>query len=105
MGDNRAERDGQRDNSNYIRGIAWAWTNLDGVVDSLAEAGGIAIRGIKFKRKGIGWLVIVQAECNGEFFVAFSDSSSSADLGRVVRSVIEKSDWKPDKFAGLDKVK
>lgn len=99
MGANKAEQDARTENvGSRVQSIARAWDALDSAIRTHSENDGLTVRSVKFLTKGSGWLVIVSVELEGQGFVAFGDASSSGDLGKVVWSILERSEWKPDKF-------
>lgn len=88
-----------------VRGIAFAWEGLDAAVSSSRDNSEISVNAIKLINKGDRWLVMIFAECNGEYYVNFKEATSSGDIGKVVRSSLETPDWRPDKYRAIDKSK
>lgn len=86
-----------------IRAVAYHWDSLDSSIRSFEEGPGNSLRFVKLIFRGDEWLVLLSAEVNGARVVSFRTASSSHDIGKVVRFLLDEGSWKVDKFAPLDK--
>lgn len=99
MTGNGAQANGQGILADRLQSIAHAWDSLDLRVHNLRQVDGIGLRGVKLNYRGNSWLIILSAEVEGQRFVMFREASSSGDIGKVIRGMLEEPEWKKDKYA------
>lgn len=103
MGSNGRDNREQGNLAGRVQDIAHSWDSLDSALRASSEVGGVYVDGIKCYRRADEWLIVITAACGPDRVVSIRTASSSGDIGRVVRVMLERAEWKPDRFAKVDK--